>query len=413
VAKIDNKYFYAVKLTEEDRGRDFRCPLCKKEFICAIPKKEIKKYFRHKKKGDCNYSESPEHREMKNAILLESFKYGWKADEEVKIEARIKYRKTDVNIITPNLGKYAMECQCSRIPFEEVEERNKFYVNEGQYPIWILGGKIFYEKLKTSALEEQEEATIEILERELLGLVGKLFYYGEGEFYEATVKFRTKTLGMYNVKKTTLKKIMFHYTSLRDLWIKEIPRDPYFELTPCQRLFFELKKISEKIKEEGEKVAWTTRLEDFSFKIHTSPKFDSQVVGEELNGILLYKTEEMIYKKGRNGYSRGLYLFETEDGFVTLVGGKVIDNRLKNAKVGTPVSVTYKGWEYSKRNVGHKYRDYEIDFGKYKLCRDCEYYSRHPYFQDCGYCTKNANLEDEFPEIVRFYDTCEDEVKGE
>lgn len=132
-ALLDEKDFLSKNLTDCHKKLDFYCPQCKDKFIPVINTKYRIKHFRHTNGTYHGEPESEEHLNGKQFIfnlLSEKFK--------PLLEPKIGCHYPDIEI-----GRIAIEFQCSSISLDEYLDRNMVYENYGFTPFWFLGGKFY------------------------------------------------------------------------------------------------------------------------------------------------------------------------------------------------------------------------------------------------------------------------------
>ena len=149
LALLGGNRMYARNLGEEDRSKDYHCPICEDQMLLVLPTRDIIKHFRHKS-GTQHKPESPEHLEMKEAL----FKFfeadpKWTPQLEVPISDDPKapfeqgtYNVADV-LVRSNDAKrlgFVFECQCSHISEESFLERERRYSDKGLMTVWVFGG---------------------------------------------------------------------------------------------------------------------------------------------------------------------------------------------------------------------------------------------------------------------------------
>ena len=130
---------FAKDLIEKDRGK-FTCPNCKSKVILILPKKKIN-HFRHYNSESCESEpETEEHLQMKTFFYLKMIELGFKnVDTEFKIGNRIADVYAEKNRL-----KYIIECQCSPISLDEINQRNKDYMEKYScYVLWSFGKKFW------------------------------------------------------------------------------------------------------------------------------------------------------------------------------------------------------------------------------------------------------------------------------
>ena len=215
------------------KDTDFYCPYCGDEMIPIFPKKNIIQHFRHKNNEAHGEPETKEHLALKKRIYEEIKAHCNKKDIVVELEEKIKSRfeKKFADIyVTDGIKALVIECQCSPISYEEMKERNKFYVKRKSYNknksrdiYWVLGGKYFQNTQetykRTGRNGDFEVQRISKIEKFLLnsgGIPPLHFDYKNSKFYTITYNYKErrgkggkcKYLGWYNLKPRKFSKIL-------------------------------------------------------------------------------------------------------------------------------------------------------------------------------------------------------------
>lgn len=245
VATLGQTRVLAESLTEQDRGKDFRCPACKAPFRVVLPKTNVVKHFRHVTGVEHWEPETAEHLSMKTELSKMAESLGYPTILEQRIGDESDYAIADVYVDNGRNNGIAVECQCSNVQVEAFVQRDRFYKQRWIAPIWILGGRFFMHtttrmQWKRTDKDPYEIQKISSLEKRLLQ-ERRLFYYGQGRLYVGDFKFRWKrkirvlareaefysyddleddgtgyvmlysyndTLGWYNLKETNLEELL-------------------------------------------------------------------------------------------------------------------------------------------------------------------------------------------------------------
>lgn len=116
----------------------FYCPQCKQPLQLKIGRVKIP-HFAHKQLNDCDASfsegESPLHLLGKQQL----YSFFQKRVEHVVLESYLSelQQRPDLFVIHQQ-QRYAIEFQCSVIPFEQFSERTAGYEKQGIIPLWIV-----------------------------------------------------------------------------------------------------------------------------------------------------------------------------------------------------------------------------------------------------------------------------------
>ncbi len=214
---LNGNLFWADDLVEEEhRGLPFECDGCKEKMTPVIPTiLDRIKHFRHVSGRMHGEPETPEHKAAK-MWFYNNF-------ENVKLEHYMNrdgdIHRLDVLIRIGDL-KIGIECQHSGISIDEVMKRNKFYIENGIIPIWVLvEGKNFSVKgpITTNEIDRllsKSDSTdvferIKRIERYILQKYSVLYYFN-GDMYKS--KFYKgigyKTKGWFVNEKSSSKTVI-------------------------------------------------------------------------------------------------------------------------------------------------------------------------------------------------------------
>jgi len=156
-AKANNKIYYSPEIAEETgKANDWFCISCNEKLIFVRNIAGLKvQHFRHHTESNCDPEpETEEH------IALKKWCYeNIKADKKyIPDSIMVNGRRPDV-LMETNGRKIAIECQCSKISYEDWRIRTEEYSLEGIYVLWLFGNK-YFESI------EDDEKRISIVERE-------------------------------------------------------------------------------------------------------------------------------------------------------------------------------------------------------------------------------------------------------
>ena len=242
VASLGETMVLAESLTEQDRGKDFRCPACKAPFRIVLPKTDIMKHFRHVTGAEHWEPETADHLSMKMSISKTAQSLGYVTRLEQRIGEDDHYAIADI-FIDDGRGQIAIECQCSSISIEVFKQRDQFYKQLGIIPIWILGGSFFRH---ATTQKQRERANGRSYQIQKIGSLEKmplqekrLFYYGKGTLYSRYFRFRwtrhdeevisedgtevireppnSATLGWFSLRQTNLRNLVIRTWNLPDV----------------------------------------------------------------------------------------------------------------------------------------------------------------------------------------------------
>lgn len=223
-ARLGKSTVWADRLTEADRGKAFRCPLCDELLIAVLPQANIINHFRHKSGVDHGEPETPEHLYGKTIIRDLFRSYGWQAELEVPV-GRDASNIADIVAYTHQVV-FAIEFQCSRISLEHFEQRNCTYEKLGLTPVWVLGNhylvntRQFTEWARPSRSSSYQIQRISKLETQILDR-HKLCFFNGKNFFLAGFKrrYKAKYLGWYTVRHVSFPDLM-HLLDTGDLFLE-------------------------------------------------------------------------------------------------------------------------------------------------------------------------------------------------
>lgn len=186
--------FYADDLTEADRSKEFRCPICGDEMIPVLPKEDIAVHFRHKNNEAHGEPETSQHIFGKRSV--------WRKAIDLGLESSLETRVGE-NIADVVVEKVVVEVQCSLISESEIKKREKNYRNEGFSTLWILGGEYYkrtqtyHEKKGREGIVEYRYQTLSDSEKRIMlsGRQSCLYYFDKPDFYRGNFQFKFKRGG--------------------------------------------------------------------------------------------------------------------------------------------------------------------------------------------------------------------------
>ena len=175
-AKNEKIIYYSPEITDKfGKTNKFHCIGCNGEMIFHRNLAGIKiQHFVHK--VTCPFETEPETKEH-----LEMKKWCY-----INISATKKYKpdsimvgnqKPDV-LLEISDKQVAIECQCSKISFEQFENRTQNYTNKGIYVLWLLGKKYFPE----GCFYKSASKRVSVVEKELHYLnYGQIYHLHQDE----------------------------------------------------------------------------------------------------------------------------------------------------------------------------------------------------------------------------------------
>ena len=231
-ALLGENSFWARDLAEFDRGKPFKCPICKEEFIVVLPRKNIIKHFRHRSGKEHWEPETFEHLQAKMTVYEQAMSLGWEANLEEILGPYI----TDVVLRRGNFS-IAVECQCSSVSIDAFQSKDSFYRTRGIIPLWIFGGnywqhtKHFLTWIKairepsggywddkpiyeTTGYKTYKIQKIKKIEQLFLSENRSLWFFGNSQFYIGDFNYRwnSEVLGWYVLHKIPFQEILSQIT---------------------------------------------------------------------------------------------------------------------------------------------------------------------------------------------------------
>ncbi|WP_368654566.1 competence protein CoiA [Ornithinibacillus sp. 4-3] len=133
------------------RKESFYCPVCDEQVIIKAGKQVIP-HFAHRHKSNCYLQEGGEgaYHEAGKLQL-----YHWL--QQQRLPVKLEHYLPEINqrpdlFLEFNNRRIVIEFQCARVPIEQIQARNKGYLQTGIVPIWILGANLF-KRLSTNHLK--------------------------------------------------------------------------------------------------------------------------------------------------------------------------------------------------------------------------------------------------------------------
>lgn len=133
------------KQIEALRRATFFCPTCTERVVIKAGNKNIP-HFSHHRKSTCPVNQQGEGDYHESGKLL---LYNWLKYQHLNVEMELYIpllkQRPDI-FLTINKKQIAVEFQCARVSTEEIQKRNKGYLEAGITPIWILGANLLKRK---------------------------------------------------------------------------------------------------------------------------------------------------------------------------------------------------------------------------------------------------------------------------